>query len=70
MMLHKALHSREDVDKLYMLRKEGGRGLAHIQDSVDASIKPLEDYIKRRRGRLIKATRNNTDYIGIGRTKT
>ena len=36
MMMHKALHPRDDVDKLYVSRKEG-RGLTSIQKSVDAS---------------------------------
>ena len=44
--MHKALHPRDNVDRLYASRKEGGRGLASIEDSVDASIQRLEDYIK------------------------
>ena len=43
MTMHKALHPRDDVDRLYVSRKEGGRGLASIEDSVDASIRRLED---------------------------
>ena len=46
MPMHKALHSKDDVDRLYVPRKEGGRGLASIEDSVDISIQRLEDYIK------------------------
>ena len=61
MTMHKALHSRDDVDRWYMSRKERGRGLASIDDRVYASIQRLEDYIEKRGGRLIKATRNNTD---------
>ena len=49
-------------------REEGGRGLTSIQDSVDASIKRLEDYIKKRRRRLITYTRNNTENTRINRT--
>ena len=37
MTLHKALHLRDDVDRLYVLRK-GGWGHASIEDHVDASI--------------------------------
>ena len=44
MTMHKPLHPRHDVDKLYVSRKEGGRRLASIEDSVDASIQQLEDY--------------------------
>ena len=38
MTMHKELHLRDDVDRLYVSRKEGGRGLDSIEDSVDASI--------------------------------
>ena len=38
--------TRDDIDKMYKSRKEGGRGLTSIQDCVDASLQWLEDYIK------------------------
>ena len=47
MAMHKPLHPRDDVDRLYVLRKEGGRGFACIQDSVDTSIRRLQDDIKK-----------------------
>ena len=46
MTIHKALHPRDDVDRLYVSRKEGGRRLANIEDSADASIQRLEHYIE------------------------
>ena len=61
MTMHKALHPRDDVDRLYVSRKEGGRGLASIQDSVDASIQRLEDYREKHERGLITAIRNDTD---------
>ena len=36
MTMHKALHPRDDADRLYEL-KDGERGLVSIEDSVDAS---------------------------------
>ncbi len=45
---------------MYELKREGERGLASIEESVDASIQRLEDYIEKRGGKLIAATRNNT----------
>ena len=60
MTMHKALHPRDDVDRLYIPRKEGGRGLAGIEDSVDTSIQRLEDYIEKHERGLITAIRNNT----------
>ena len=51
------LHARDDIDRLYMSRKEGGRGLACIKNSDDASTKEFEDYIKSRKNNLITATK-------------
>ena len=61
MTLHTALHSRNDVDRLYVSRKEGGRGLDSIEDNVDTSIRRLEDYIEKHERKLITAVRNDTD---------
>ena len=60
MTMHKALHPRDDVNRLYVSRKEGGRGLASIEDSVDASIQRLEDDIEKHERGLITAIRNDT----------
>ena len=48
------------TDYMYQ-EKEGGRGLASIEDSVDASIQRFEDYIGKHEGRLFTAIRNDTD---------
>ena len=61
MTMHKALHPRDDVDRLYVPRKEGGRGLASIKDSVVTSIQRIEDYIEKHERGLITAIRNNTN---------
>ena len=47
MMMHKALYSKDDRDRIYVSRKEGGRGLTNNEDNVDTSIRHLEDYIKK-----------------------
>ena len=62
MTMHEELHARDDVDRLYVSRKEGGRGLASIEDSVDASIQRLEDKIGKHERGLITSIRNNIDY--------
>ena len=59
--MHKAFHPSDDVDRLYVLRKEGGRGLASIDDSVDASIQRLEDYMQKHEGLPITAIRKDND---------
>ena len=61
MTMYKALHPRDDVDRLYVSRKEGERWLASIEDRVDASIQRLEDYIQKHNGGLIRAIWNDSD---------
>ena len=51
-----------------MTRKEEGRGLTIIEDSLDASSRVLKDYFKKSKERLITVTRNGTDNIMINRT--
>ena len=63
MTMHKALHPRDDVGRLYISRKEGGRGLASIEDSEDASIHRLEDYIEKHERGLNTAIRNDMDNV-------
>ena len=59
MTMHQELHPRYDVNKLYVSRKEGERGLANIENNVGALIQRLEDYIEKQEG-LITANRNDT----------
>ena len=59
--MHKVLHPSDDVDRLYVSWKERGRWLTSIEDSVDASIQRLEDYIEKHERGLITAIRKDTD---------
>ena len=61
MTMNKALHPIDDIDRLYVSRKEGGRGLASIEDNIDASIQWLEDYKEKHGGGLITTIKNDTD---------
>ena len=71
MTMHKALHPRDDVDRLYVSRNDGGRGLVSIEDSVETSIQRLKDYIQKHEEGLITAIKNNTENsIGNRMTKT
>ena len=47
----------------------GGSGLTSIEDSIDASIQGLEEYIEKQEGGLITAIRNDTDNM-IGNRMT
>ena len=46
MNMYRALHPRDSVARLYLPRKEGGRGLLSIEDSVDLAILGLENYVQ------------------------
>ena len=69
MTMHKALHPRNGVDRLYVSRKERGRGIPSAEGSVDASIQRLEDYIEKHEGGLITAIRNDTDNTKTNKMK-
>ena len=58
MTIDKALHPRDDGDRQYISRIEGGREFASIEDSVDAWIQGL---MKKHEGGLNTAMKNNTD---------
>ena len=62
--MHKALHPRDDVDRLYVSRKEEGRRLASIEISVDVSIQRLENSVDV----LIQRLENSVD-VSIQRLK-
>ena len=52
MTMHKVLHSRDEVNRLYVSRKEGRRRFANIEDSIDTSIQQ----------RLHRKVQRKTDY--------
>ena len=54
-----ALHPKSDVDRLYILRKEGGRGLISIEDCVELAIRGLEVYVHGSEERLIQTARRD-----------
>ena len=47
MMKHKVLYPRDDINTLYVSRKEVTRELANAEDCVDATIEELKEYKKR-----------------------
>ncbi len=54
MTAHGALHPKADVDRIYLPRKEGGRGLASIQDCVEGEEISLVNYMKENREELLQ----------------
>ena len=69
MTMHKALHPRDDIDTLYVSRKERGNGLTSTENNVNASIRRFDDHTKKSRKKLITATRNNTNNTRNYRTR-
>ena len=57
--IYGALHAKSDVDRLYIPRIEGGRGLISIEDSVELAIRGLELYFHGSEERLIQAARGD-----------
>ena len=55
--IYGALHPKSDVGRLYIPRKEGGRGLISIEDCVELAIRGLEVYVHGSEERLIQAAR-------------
>ena len=53
--IYGALHPESDVDRLYIARKEGGRGLISTEDCVELAIRGLEVYVHGSEERLILA---------------
>ena len=43
---NRALHPQSDVDRLYMPRQTGGRGLLQVKQTVEEEKRALSDYIK------------------------
>lgn len=64
MTMHKALHPKSDVDRLYVKRTDGGRGLLSVEDTVSLATIGLLKYIGRNGERIITAVRGNEIYAG------
>ena len=64
--IYGALHPKSDVDRLYIPRKEGGRGLISIEDCVELAIRGLEVYVHGSEERLIQAARGDQRKKSVG----
>ena len=47
------LHPRDNIDRLYVSRKERGRRHASIKDYVDAQSNGLKNYIEKNKKKII-----------------
>jgi len=62
MTTYNSLHSRADVDHLYIRRKHGRRGLISLQESVYMEEQSLNRYIDVSEEELLAATRREKHY--------
>ena len=67
--MYTAFHPRNDKDRLYVTRKEGGRRFDNIKDSLDAWIRWLKNNITNSKERQIIAASNAADSKRTKRTK-
>ena len=57
--IYGVLHPKSDVERLYIPRKEGGRGSISIENCVELAIRGLEVYVHGSEERLIQAARGD-----------
>ena len=50
-----------DVDRFYIPRKDGGRGLIAFEDCVEFAVRGLEVYVHGNEERLLQGTRGNRE---------
>ena len=51
--MYGGMHPRSHNDRLYIPRKDGGRGLIAIEDCVELAVRGLEVYVNDSEERLI-----------------
>ena len=57
--IYGGLHPKSDVDRLYIPRKDGGRGSIAIEDCVQLTVRVLEMCVRRSGERLLQAARGD-----------
>ena len=57
--IYGGLHTKSDVDRLYILRKDERRGLIAIEDCVECGVRRLEVHVPGNEERLIHAARGD-----------
>ena len=64
--MHKGLHPKSNTNRLYIPRKEGGRGLLSTEDTVDLAKLGLKSYVRNSCERLLVVARQIEDCQGEG----
>ena len=58
MFEHSALHPKSNVIRLYMKRKNGGRGLTGIEECVASEVRNLDEYIANSKEEILSFVAN------------
>ena len=66
---HHALHPQSDVDKLYLPRQAGGRGLLQIRQTVKEEKRALNDYIENSTEHALKAV-SDEELLKVNESKS
>ena len=61
MTMNGALHPKSDVDRLYIARQRGGRGLQSVLETVQSEENSLRWYVKNSQEHLLKAVHNQQE---------
>ena len=69
MSAHNALHPQIDVDRLYLPRPAGGRGLLQIRQTVEEEKRALNYYIKNSAEHALKAV-SNEELLKVKKSKS
>ena len=56
--MHKAFHPKDDVDRLYVGRKDAGRGLISIEECAENSVLGLREYVEKSNEKIIRAAKD------------
>jgi len=57
--IHRQHHPKADIDRLYVTRKQGGRGLMQLETAHEAEITKLVEYVDRKEGPPIQVVRTH-----------
>ena len=57
--MHETLDPKDDIDRLFVSKKEGGRGHVNIEYCIEATIQGLEECAKKSKERLITAAKHS-----------
>ena len=56
--IYRALHPQADVDRLYIRRADGGRGMISVEDTVDLETVSLHKYVSQSAETFLQAVNN------------